>query len=361
MDSLTQIALGAAVGTAVLGRKVGARAALWGAVCGTLPDLDVLVPYGDPVRDFTFHRAESHSLVWLTVASPFIAWVIARLNRSAGASFREWWLLAWLALVTHPLLDAFTIYGTQLLAPFSNARFALPGLGIIDPGYTVPLLLALGLAIARPWAHASRIAVYAALACSTIYLFYGLAQNAKVDAMARAQLEREGVAAAQVRVYTTIFQPWLRRITVDDAEGVRVGFASPFQSGAIAWTCYARGRDRAVDVVLATPQGRIFEWFAGGHLWAVVEPAEDGGKRVRVTDRRYGVPGPTNQGWWGVTARVDAEGRLLEGPEKFEMTRDTSRIGELFLAARGIPTELFPHAADAAQAARDCAANRIPA
>ena len=80
-----------------------------------------------------------------------------------------------------------------------------------------------------------------------------------------------------------------------------------------------------------------------------------------VTDRRYGVPGPTNQGWWGVAARVDAEGRLLEGPEKFEMTRDTSRIGELFLAARGIPTELFPHAADAAQAARDCAANRMPA
>ena len=62
MDSLTQIALGAAVGTAVLGRKVGPRAALWGAVCGTLPDLDVLLPYGDPVRDFTFHRAESHSI-----------------------------------------------------------------------------------------------------------------------------------------------------------------------------------------------------------------------------------------------------------------------------------------------------------
>ena len=50
MDSLTQIALGAAVGTAVLGRKVGARAALWGAAVATLPDLDVLFPYGDPVR-----------------------------------------------------------------------------------------------------------------------------------------------------------------------------------------------------------------------------------------------------------------------------------------------------------------------
>ena len=66
MDSLTHIVLGAAVGTAVLGRKVGPEAALWGAVCGTLPDLDVLLPYGDPVRDFTFHRARQPSLFWLT-------------------------------------------------------------------------------------------------------------------------------------------------------------------------------------------------------------------------------------------------------------------------------------------------------
>ena len=66
MDSLSQIALGAAVGTAVLGRRVGAKAAVWGAVCGTLPDLDVLISHGDPVRDFTFHRAESHALFWLS-------------------------------------------------------------------------------------------------------------------------------------------------------------------------------------------------------------------------------------------------------------------------------------------------------
>lgn len=370
MDSLSQAALGAAVGYAVGGKRLGRKALAAGALAGTIPDLDTfaLLPF-DAWASWTHHRGLTHSLFFGPIVGPALGWAVWRWYRErrpfdaeGDADSRSTWMwLFTLAITTHPLLDWFTIYGTQLLAPFSNARFALPGLGIIDPGYTVPLLLALGLAIARPWAHASRIAVYAALACSTIYLFYGLAQNAKVDAMARAQLEREGVAAAQVRVYTTIFQPWLRRITVDEAEGVRVGFASPFQSGAIAWTCYARGRDPAVDVVLATPQGRIFEWFAGGHLWAVVEPAEDGGKRVRVTDRRYGVPGPTNQGWWGVAARVDAEGRLLEGPEKFEMTRDTSRIGELFLAARGIPTELFPHAADAAQAARDCAANRIPA
>ena len=149
MDSLTQIALGAAVGTAVLGRKVGPRAALWGAVCGTLPDLDVLLPYGDPVRDFTFHRAESHSLFWLTVASPALALLIHRLHRRAGASYREWLALVWLALVTHPLLDAMTVYGTQVLLPFSDYPVGVGSVFIIDPLYTVPLIAGIvGLAVA---------------------------------------------------------------------------------------------------------------------------------------------------------------------------------------------------------------------
>ena len=62
MDSLTQITLGAALGEAVLGRQVGRKAMLYGAVCGTLPDLDVLLKFGDPVMDFTFHRSFSHSI-----------------------------------------------------------------------------------------------------------------------------------------------------------------------------------------------------------------------------------------------------------------------------------------------------------
>ncbi|MCB1809635.1 MAG: metal-dependent hydrolase, partial [Candidatus Competibacteraceae bacterium] len=70
MDSLTQVTLGAAVGTAVLGRRIGYRAALWGGICGTLPDLDVFVPFGDPVADFTYHRSFSHSLLVLTALTP---------------------------------------------------------------------------------------------------------------------------------------------------------------------------------------------------------------------------------------------------------------------------------------------------
>lgn len=78
MDSVSQFALGAAVGVAALGRRVAPwRAALWGGIAGTLPDLDVLVDHGDAVRNMVLHRGASHSLFWLTLFSlPFAAAVV---------------------------------------------------------------------------------------------------------------------------------------------------------------------------------------------------------------------------------------------------------------------------------------------
>lgn len=370
MDSLSQAALGAAVGYAVGGKRLGRTALAAGAIAGTIPDLDTfaLLPF-DAFASWTHHRGLSHSLFFGLVVGPALGWAAWRWNRQrrpfepAGEedALADWVRVFTFGLVTHPLLDWFTIYGTQLLAPFTSARFALPGLGIIDPGYTLPLLVGIVCVLVRPRAAWPRFAILAALSASTLYLFYGVAQNKAVEAMARAQLEREGVDAAQVRVFTTIFQPWLRRITVDEPEGARVGYASRFQRGAIAWTCFSKAKDPAIAAILATREGRILDWFADGHLWAVVAPGGDGTTTVRLTDRRYGIPGPTVQGWWGIEARVDAGGRPETPPVRVDLPRDASRAGELFAAAWGRPTELFPHSKDAADAARACAAGRIPA
>jgi inner membrane protein len=232
MDSLTQIALGAAVGTAVLGRRVGPRAALWGAVCGTLPDLDVLVPYGGPVRDFTFHRAESHALAWLSVTSPFLAWGIAAVNRRAGASYRDWLLLVWLVLVTHPLLDAFTVYGTQLLLPFSDYPVGVGSVFIIDPLYTVPLvtgtigwLLLRGKSPDRAmrWNHAG-------LVVSTLYLGWTVAAQQHVAAVVRSSIAATPLENQRVLVTPTPFNSLLWRVVVMDDDAYHEGFRSLFDS-----------------------------------------------------------------------------------------------------------------------------------
>jgi inner membrane protein len=227
VDSLTQAALGAAVGTAVLGRRAGPKAALWGAVVGTLPDLDVLVPYGDPVRDFTFHRGASHALFYLTLVSPLIAWLIAKIHRDRAQLWR-WTSLVWAALVTHALLDAFTVYGTQLLLPFSDDPVGLGSVFIIDPLYTVPLaagvVAALALRRSRPELAARSNA--AGLALSTLYLGWSVAAQAHVAGEVHRALAASPIEAGRVLVTPTPFNTLLWRVVVMDDDGFHEGFRS---------------------------------------------------------------------------------------------------------------------------------------
>jgi hypothetical protein len=137
-----------------------------------------------------------------------------------------------------------------------------------------------------------------------------------------------------------------------------VGFASTWQKGAIAWTCFKRVDDPAFAPVLTTREGKILSWFSDGMIWPTVETKADGGKIVRITDRRYGVPGETVNGWWGLEAQVDAANRVTGTIERIQVPRDLSRIGELFDAGFGKPTEIFPQARNAAEAAQSCAVQR---
>ncbi len=212
MDSLSQIALGAAVGVAVMGRRTSlGRAALWGAVCGTLPDLDALIDHGDAVRNMTLHRAESHALFFLTLASPLIAALIARLH-GEWHQVRRWWLAVWLVLITHPLLDTMTVYGTQLARPFSDTPYGVGSIFIIDPLYTLPLLFGVGIALRRRgdarglrWNHAG-------LLLSTAYLAWGVVAQNEVRAVAERQLRTQAPDVERILVTPTPFNSVLWRI-----------------------------------------------------------------------------------------------------------------------------------------------------
>lgn len=226
MDSLSQIALGAAVGVAVMGRRTAVwKPALWGAVCGTLPDLDVFIDHGDAIRNMVLHRSESHALFWLSLLSLPLAALIARLH-GEWALWRRWWLAVWLALVTHPLLDAMTVYGTRLLLPFTDQPYAVGSIFIIDPLYTVPVLVG-GL-----WALFSRgsarglKANAVGLALGTAYLAWSAAAQAHVERVAHAALQAQGVKATQVLVTPTPFNTLLWRVVAIEGDRYHEGFRS---------------------------------------------------------------------------------------------------------------------------------------
>jgi len=144
MDSLTQIVLGAAVGEALLGNKIGNKALLLGAIAGTIPDLDVFLKLinDSPIFELKTHRSYSHSgVVHIFLAFPF-AWLSSKWSK-AEISFQRWYWFWFLGFFTHALLDCCTTYGTRLFLPFSKYQVAFNNISVIDPLYTVPFLILL--------------------------------------------------------------------------------------------------------------------------------------------------------------------------------------------------------------------------
>ena len=140
--------------------------------------------------------------------------------------------MVWLCLVTHPLLDAFTVYGTQILLPFSDYPVGWSTLFIIDPLYTLPLVVGVAAAwygIARAPQRAYRVSL-AGLALSSGYVLASVAAKVHVDRVTQAALTQRGIAGAPVLTTPTPFNILLWRIVVVQPEGVPDGYMEGFYS-----------------------------------------------------------------------------------------------------------------------------------
>lgn len=195
MDSITQGVLGAAIGEALLGKKIGNKGALLGAVIATVPDLDVFFYlFYDKLAMLSIHRGFSHSILFSVLGGGLIAMMLQRIKWLEGLSFRLLFLLAWLCLFTHQLLDVFTAYGTQLWLPFSNQRVGLDSINVVDPVYTLPLII--GLIGSLWWKRVSpqrtRFTTYGLL-LSSCYLLFTLLNKARVEQFITSRLMEEQV------------------------------------------------------------------------------------------------------------------------------------------------------------------------
>ncbi len=210
---------GASVTVAVMGRHhVLCQGRLVGAVAGTVPDLDVLIDHGDDLLNMVRHRAESHALFFLTLAAPLFGWLTHQLvDRKAPAGAPNptaRWSLAWLlALLTHVGIDAMTSYGTQFLQPFTDHAFAVGSVFIIDPLYTLPLLLGLwlsGLRARRGWTGETDLGAGWSDCCTCCEA--SVPGVRRRDASAALQQGVPNVPEAQLFVYATPFNTVLWRV-----------------------------------------------------------------------------------------------------------------------------------------------------
>ncbi|NRB66636.1 MAG: metal-dependent hydrolase [Vibrio sp.] len=189
MDPLTQGLIGAALLQAVCDKKHILVAGGLGMLAGMSPDLDVFIRSShDSLLFLEYHRQFTHSLLFIPlgslVCSLVLHWWFAR---RFGLKFSQSWLYCALGFATHALLDACTSYGTQLLWPVTDKRYAWNIVSIVDPVFTAPLLIGIAVTLRKRTPWGARVALLWGLS----YLSLGVIQKERAY--------HEGWQLAQVR------------------------------------------------------------------------------------------------------------------------------------------------------------------
>lgn len=345
MDSITQIVLGAAVGEVTLGKKVGNRAMVWGAIAGTIPDLDIISnAWMSEIDSLAFHRGISHSFVFAIVGAFLFGWLVYKMYqtpyhkwigmiswmilsvgigsvflfsddlswikgligilvgvggtywiyrryqrpayRRPKASLRDWqWLFFW-GLVTHPILDTFTAYGTQLFAPFSNYRAAISNISVADPIYTIlfatPLVILVWFDKENP---IRRKLVWIGIILSSLYMIWTLYNKFRVTQVMKETLVAENIDYREFFTSPSILNNILWSGVAETADAYYHGQYSLWDTEPkFKLKRYPKNHHLLEvpvedDHVLST-----LAWFSDGY-YAVIERADGD---LQINDMRYG-------------------------------------------------------------------------
>jgi inner membrane protein len=283
VDSLTQAVLGASVAGACAPRGHRRRALVTGAALGTLPDLDVFVDYGGAVENFTFHRGFTHSLFVLAPFSIVLWLALKRWWAPVRAAPLPWLAAISLALLTHPLLDAHTAYGTQLFWPISVPPTSWATLFIIDPLYTLPLLAGVVIAASWPLQRRSDVGLRAGILLSTLYIGWSWVAHGIVEKRTETALAELQLKGAPTFITPTPFNTLLWRVVVRTDDGYLEGFDSLLvNEDTIDLRAYASDVPALEEASDLWPVARL-RWFSRDFVKADV----DDGKLV-ISDLRMG-------------------------------------------------------------------------
>lgn len=282
MDSLTQIVLGAAVGEVVLGRKVGNKAMIYGAVAGTIPDLDVFVGnFYDTVTALEIHRGFSHSLVFSLLAAPIFGYIISKIHQQA--SWKDWSKLMFWGLFTHPLLDCFTTWGTQLFWPL-DLRIAFKSIFVIDPLYTLPFLVCLITASRFKRTSEKRQKLNRlGLILSSSYLLITLVMKGITFSKFENALEQQNISYSEIETKPTPFNTLLWSANVKTEDNFLIGEYSVFDSNPIEFRPYPKQHDKINHLRTYDNLNRLIQVT---HGWYTISEKQN---ELYLNDLRFGL------------------------------------------------------------------------
>jgi inner membrane protein len=332
MDPLTQGLLGAALPQATSDSRYAASAGLLGFFAGMAADLDALIRSStDSLLFLEYHRQFTHSLLFIPIGGLLCALLLhVVLGRRRGLTFRQSWLFCTLGYATHAVLDACTSYGTQLFWPFSTARIAWNTISIIDPLFTVPILVAVLLGARRRSAAYARVALVWALG----YMALGVWQRNEAMDMGRASAAQRGHIPLRLEAKPSFgnILVWKVVYEADDqfhVDAVRASLAPRVFTGSsipkldidrdLPWL--DRSSQQARDI-------ERFRWFSNGYI------ARDPANPNRVIDIRYSMIPNEIAPLWSLElqplAAADAHGSYL-----VHRTRDAGTTARLWRMLSG--------------------------
>lgn len=325
MDSLTQIVLGAAVGEAVLGKKVGNKAMLYGAIAGTIPDFDTFAShFTDTVTALEIHRGFTHSIVFSVVFAPIFGWLVSRWEKTA--SWKNWsWLFFW-GFLTHPLLDAHTTWGTQLFWPL-DLRLAYKNIFVIDPLYTLPFLVFVILAMRKKRTSPKRrklnnlgLIISSAYMLLTLFL-KGITYQKFTDA-----LQQQNILYSEIETKPSPFNTILWTANVDTKDAYLIGHYSFFDAQPIQFTAYPKNHEWLEDLKEEENVQRLIKITKG---WYTITKENE---KLYLNDLRFGLLGfsPSAKNFTFSFQLEKKNGEVII-TEKEKDTRDAKKLlGELW-------------------------------
>lgn len=249
MDSLTHIAFGACIGEALLGKKLGKRAMIWGALAQSVPDIDFVAHFWmDTASDLLAHRGFTHSILFALLATPFMALLAERWHRPRNIPLRQYLLFFGIEIFVHLALDGFNAYGTGYLEPFSHHRFSLNTIFVADPLFTLPLAIAtVMLVYLRERSEKRKFWWKFGIVSCLLYLGYCSANKIVIDREVRQSFQAQNIPYKQYFTTPTALNSWLWFVVAGNDSGMYVGHRSVFDRTSETRLRFVPKNDKLLD------------------------------------------------------------------------------------------------------------------
>jgi len=232
MDSITHIALGAVVGEAMAGKRLGKHAMVIGAMAQSLPDIDFLASFWLSFSEnLLAHRGFTHSFLFVILTSVGLAFMADRWYRKPDMRTKSWIIFLSVQMTIHLLIDSCNAYGVGWFEPFSHERFAFHFIFVADPFFSISLGIAALVLIILKNDHPTRFKwVMISLIISSAYLVYAAYNKITVERDVAKVLAHTKIEYNRFLTTPTPLNTWLWFVAVEDDSGFHVGHRSVFDS-----------------------------------------------------------------------------------------------------------------------------------